>query len=325
MGTIVNKAYVDRSFHAIVVIGLFTIVIFCARGAATYFQAVILSRVGNAIIAENQRKLFDRLMHQNLGFFAERHSSEFLHRLSTGAVSAMQVLNLLITAVGRDLLSLIGLATVMVIQDPVMSLSAAIIAPPAMWMIRKLVRRVKRGGESAVHRRHAAVRNHAGDRPGHPHRQGLHARRPPAQALLRQRRRGRIRSQQDGAGLEPLEPDDGSARRRRHRDRRDLWRLSHHRDERHAGRVLLLHHRVPAGLRAGEAARAPQYRAECRTDRRAPVVRHHRRAVDRSRRQQQAEARHGEGRRSNSRMSGSPIARTSRCCAGCRSSPKPAR
>jgi ATP-binding cassette subfamily B protein len=143
MGTIVNKAYVDRSFHAIVVIGLFTIVIFCARGAATYFQAVILSRVGNAIIAENQRKLFDRLMQQNLGFFAERHSSEFLHRLSTGATSAMQVLNLLITAVGRDFLSLIGLAAVMVIQDPVMSLSAAIIAPPAMWMIRKLVRRVK--------------------------------------------------------------------------------------------------------------------------------------------------------------------------------------
>jgi ATP-binding cassette subfamily B protein len=143
MGTIVNKAYVDRSFHAIVVIGLITIVIFCARGAATYFQAVILSRIGNAIIAENQRKLFDRLMNQNLGFFAERHSSEFLHRLSTGAASAMQVLNLLITAVGRDLLSLIGLATVMVIQDPVMSISAAIIAPPALWMVRKLVRRVR--------------------------------------------------------------------------------------------------------------------------------------------------------------------------------------
>jgi ATP-binding cassette subfamily B protein len=143
MGTIVNKAYVDRSFHAIVVIGLITIVIFCTRGAATYFQAVILSHIGNSIIAENQRKLFDRLMNQNLGFFAERHSSEFLHRLSTGAASAMQVLNLLITAVGRDLLSLIGLAAVMVIQDPVMSISAAIIAPPALWMVRKLVRRVR--------------------------------------------------------------------------------------------------------------------------------------------------------------------------------------
>jgi ATP-binding cassette, subfamily B, bacterial MsbA len=143
MGTIVNKAYVDRSFSAIVVIGLITIVIFCTRGAATYFQAVILSRIGNSIIAENQRKLFDRLMTQNLRFFSERHSSEFLHRLSTGAHAATGVLNLLITAVGRDFLSLVGLATVMVIQDPVMSLSALIVAPPALWMIRKLVRRVK--------------------------------------------------------------------------------------------------------------------------------------------------------------------------------------
>ena len=143
MGTIINKAYVDRSFQAIVVIGLITIVIFCTRGAATYFQAVILSRIGNSIIAENQRKLFDRLMNQNLGFFSERHSSEFLHRLSTGANAATQVLNLLITSVGRDLLSLIGLGAVMVMQDPVMSLSALVIAPPAMWMIRKLVKRIR--------------------------------------------------------------------------------------------------------------------------------------------------------------------------------------
>lgn len=143
MGTIVNKAYVDRSFHAIVVIGIVTIVIFSTRGLATYGQAVILSRIGNSIIAENQRKLFDRLMNQNLGFFAQRHSSEFLHRLSTGANAATGVLNMLITAVGRDLLSLIGLVTVMVIQDPFMSLFAFVIAPPALWMVRKLVKRVR--------------------------------------------------------------------------------------------------------------------------------------------------------------------------------------
>jgi ATP-binding cassette subfamily B protein len=143
MGTIVNKAYVDRSFAAIVVIGLITIAIFMTRGGATYAQAVILSRIGNSIIAENQRRLFDRLMNQNLGFFAERHSSEFLHRLATASNSATQVLNMLITAVGRDLLSLIGLVTVMVIQDPVMSLSALVIAPPALWILRKLVRRIR--------------------------------------------------------------------------------------------------------------------------------------------------------------------------------------
>jgi len=143
MGTIINKAYVDRNFHAIVAIGVFVIVIFATRGAATYGQAVLLSRIGNNIIAENQRKLFDRLMNQNLGFFAQRHSSEFLHRLSTGANAATSVLNMLITAVGRDLLSLIGLVAVMVIQDPFMSLFAFVIAPPALLVVRKLVKRIR--------------------------------------------------------------------------------------------------------------------------------------------------------------------------------------
>ena len=50
---------------------------------------------------------------------------------------------MLVTAVGRDLLSLIGLVAVMVMQDPVMSLFALVIAPPALWIIRKLVRRIR--------------------------------------------------------------------------------------------------------------------------------------------------------------------------------------
>lgn len=143
MGTVVNEAYVNRSFPGIVFLGVITVIVFAVKGASGYGHAVILSRIGNRIIAENQQRMFDRLMRQNLGFFSQRHSSEFLARLSTGANSATQVLNLLVTAVGRDLLSLIGLAAVMVIQDPVMSLFAFVIAPPALWIVRKLVRRVR--------------------------------------------------------------------------------------------------------------------------------------------------------------------------------------
>jgi ATP-binding cassette, subfamily B, bacterial MsbA len=53
------------------------------------------------------------------------------------------VINLLITAVGRDLASLIGLTIVMVTQDPVMSLAGFIAAPPAIFFLRKLARRVR--------------------------------------------------------------------------------------------------------------------------------------------------------------------------------------
>src|SRR5712672_1895449 len=82
-------------------------------------------------------------MRDSVGFFSERHSSEFLARLTAGANSVTQVLNLLINALGRDLLLLFGLVIVMVTQDPFMSLLGFLVAPPAMLVLRKLVKRIK--------------------------------------------------------------------------------------------------------------------------------------------------------------------------------------
>jgi ATP-binding cassette subfamily B protein len=143
IGTATNEAYVNRNYDGIVAIGLSAMVIFIVKGLASYGGAVTLSRIGNRIIAANQRRLFDKLLNQDIGYFADRHSSEFIARLTTGAAAVSQVINLLITAIGRDLMSLIGLVAVMVIQDPVMSIGSFILAPPALFFLRKLIRRVR--------------------------------------------------------------------------------------------------------------------------------------------------------------------------------------
>jgi ATP-binding cassette, subfamily B, bacterial MsbA len=140
LGTMTNEAYVNHNFHGIVVIGLIAIVIFAAKGFATYGSAVVLSWIGNSIVANNQRRLFEKLLQQNIGFFADRHSSEFIARLTIGAAAVGQVINLLITAFGRDLMSLIGLTIVMIIQDPVMAMIGFISAPcrACAWSRRSL-------------------------------------------------------------------------------------------------------------------------------------------------------------------------------------------
>lgn len=143
LGTMTNEAYVARNFQGIVVIGVAAVVIFSTKGLATYIAAVMLNSIGNRIIANNQRRMFDKLLTEDIGFFANRHSSEFIARLTTGAAAVSQVINLLIMAVGRDLLSLIGLSIVMVTQDPIMSLAGFIMAPPAFLVLRKLIRRVR--------------------------------------------------------------------------------------------------------------------------------------------------------------------------------------
>src|SRR5438552_4936648 len=141
-GDIVNQAYVKRDIAGVVTAGLLTFLMAALRGLAIYGQAVMLSRIGNSIVAENQRRLFSKLLQQNLGFFSDHHSSEFIARLTTGAAAATQVLALLITAVGRDFFTLLALVIVMVMQDPVMSLIALGIAPPAVLVMRKLIRRI---------------------------------------------------------------------------------------------------------------------------------------------------------------------------------------
>ncbi|MBN8963115.1 MAG: ABC transporter ATP-binding protein [Rhizobiales bacterium] len=151
LGEVINQAYVDRNVRGIFMLSGVVLVIFIVKGAATYGHSVILSQISNAILANNQRRLFAKLMSESIGFFSQRHSSEFLARLTAGATSVTQVLTLLINAVGRDLLSLIALVAVMVMQDPYMSLLGALVAPPAMIVLRKLVKRIKGLAHSQFH------------------------------------------------------------------------------------------------------------------------------------------------------------------------------
>jgi subfamily B ATP-binding cassette protein MsbA len=139
---VINAAYQERHFKTILWLSVAIAVIFTIRGAATYGHSVNLQRIANAILARNQRQLFAKLMRENIGFFSDRHSSEFLARMTLGATAIAQVLNLLITSIGRDLLTLTGLVIVMVVQDPIMALFGLLVAPPALIVLRKLMRRM---------------------------------------------------------------------------------------------------------------------------------------------------------------------------------------
>ena len=147
-GDVVNQAYVNRNLPAVVQLSLAVLALFAFRGFASYGHAVMLARIANSIVAENQRRLFTRLMQQSMGFFTARHSSELMVRLSTGATASATSLNLVVAAAGRDLLTLVALMAVMVIQDPVMSIFVFTTAPIAVLILIKLIRRTRRVARS---------------------------------------------------------------------------------------------------------------------------------------------------------------------------------
>lgn len=118
--------------------------LFLLRGVATYGSLVLLARAGNKIVATVQSRVFDNIVRQDLRFFQDRHSSEFMTRLTLAANSVRTTLQLLITGLGRDMLTLIGLVVVMIAQDPLMALIALSVMPIGVVLLAKLVRKVRR-------------------------------------------------------------------------------------------------------------------------------------------------------------------------------------
>ena len=143
LGQVINQAYIDKNVTGIAILSGVTVVLLFIKGLATYGHTVILSKISNAILANNQRRLFAKLMSESIGFYSERHSSEFLARLTSGAKSITDILTLLINAVGRDVLLLVSLIFVMVTQDPVLSFIGRVVVPPAMLILRELIKRIK--------------------------------------------------------------------------------------------------------------------------------------------------------------------------------------
>ena len=117
--------------------------LFVLRGAATFGSMVILSRIGNRIVATAQRRVFERLLNQNIAYFQDRHSSEFIARLAFAANGVRDALQLVIQGFARDLVTVTGLVFVMVARDPKMALGALLALPVAAFFVSRILRRVR--------------------------------------------------------------------------------------------------------------------------------------------------------------------------------------
>jgi len=144
MRDVIDKVFIAKNMQALFGITAVLICVSLVKGFATYGQQVTLASVANGIVAEVQRKVFDKMLRLSAGFYSSRHSTDFIARQSYIGQSCSSTLNMIITALSRDILTLIGLASVMVIQDPFMSLLGLVFMPIAVIGVRKLGKKVRK-------------------------------------------------------------------------------------------------------------------------------------------------------------------------------------
>ena len=143
MRDLINEIFLEHNQAMIMPIAAAIFFVFLVKGLASYAQVVILSRTGNQIVADIQARLFDHVLSQRIDFFEKFSIGDLATRFSHNAQSAREAINLVVTSLGRDLLSVIALTVVMVVQNPSMSAVALLIAPPAILGVTVLVRQIK--------------------------------------------------------------------------------------------------------------------------------------------------------------------------------------
>lgn len=151
MRDVINDIFVKRDQQALAWLPLVIVGLFMVKGAAAYIQEIVLSRIGNQIVAEMQKRVYDHMLLMDMKFFQERSSGELITRISNNARAARGMMHLLAVALGRDLLTVIGLFIVMALQDPLLSSVLIIVGPVAAYGMRELSRRVKKVAGSETH------------------------------------------------------------------------------------------------------------------------------------------------------------------------------
>ncbi|MCT7665406.1 ABC transporter ATP-binding protein [Shinella kummerowiae] len=150
MEAVVNEAFANKRADLVAIICVSIFIAFVLRGFATYYQAVILSKIGNNIVARYQRRLFSHLMALSVGFFNEARSAYLAAQISQNVTGIRDVLNMTVTSVARDFLTLVALIGVMISKDWLLTLIVFVIAPPLIIGLRYVSRRLRSATRESV-------------------------------------------------------------------------------------------------------------------------------------------------------------------------------
>jgi ATP-binding cassette subfamily B protein len=119
------------------------IIVFLVKGLSLYGSSVILTKIGNNIVARQQRRIGNHVLDQSLAFFVHFPSSDLITRISQAASSARDVMNLLMARV-QDVLTALALLIAMFMLDWQLSSAALFIFLPITIALSLLIKRIRK-------------------------------------------------------------------------------------------------------------------------------------------------------------------------------------
>ncbi len=141
---VVNKVFVERDRPMLWAIGAAVFAVFALKSLAAYLQDVLLSHVGQSIIADTQVRLFGRILDQEVALFQDRASGTLVSHFTYDINAMRAAVSSAFIAIGRDTLSVVFLVGVTFYQDWMLACISLIVAPLSVIPLQRLSKRMRR-------------------------------------------------------------------------------------------------------------------------------------------------------------------------------------
>ncbi|MDB5411612.1 MAG: msbA [Rhodospirillales bacterium] len=144
MQPVLDNIFIGHDGSLLWAVALGVVALAIIKGFATYFQGVLMTVVGQHVIADVQKSLFARLMRADLAFFHANPTGSLISRFTNDANLLRGAAANVLAGFGKDALTVIFLVALMFRQDWVLAIASFIVFPLAFRPLISMGRRMRR-------------------------------------------------------------------------------------------------------------------------------------------------------------------------------------
>jgi subfamily B ATP-binding cassette protein MsbA len=145
MQPVLDRIFIQKSsMHWLWLVAGAVIALSVVKGVATYFQQVLMTTLGQRVIADIQKTLFERVVRADLAYFHKTPSGELVSRFTNDTNLMRYAATQALVGFGRDALSVVGLIGLMIYQDWLLAAVALVALPVIAGPLRRMSRSMRK-------------------------------------------------------------------------------------------------------------------------------------------------------------------------------------
>ncbi|MDR1084468.1 MAG: ATP-binding cassette domain-containing protein [Deltaproteobacteria bacterium] len=141
---LLDHVFADKNAALLNSLTLLTLSVYTSTGVFSFLQSYMMNQVGYNIVNDLRVKLYSHIQSQSLGYFQSHPSGELISRVVNDVSMIQSSVTSVVTGLIMDLGKVVGLITVLFLQDPFLAFMGLLILPLTLYPIVKFGRRLRK-------------------------------------------------------------------------------------------------------------------------------------------------------------------------------------